>query len=53
MSQGGKKFWALMMDKKSKMMWSFFLKWKSNLADAVVLHFQEMKAKDGKSVKFI
>ena len=46
-SQGGKKFWALKIDKHSKMLWSFILKCKSDLTLVMTPHLQEMKTKDG------
>ena len=52
-SQEGKKFWAFIINEHSKMLWSFFLKHKSNLMLVMTPHLQEMKSKDGYDPRYL
>jgi len=51
-TKGGRKFWAMLMDEKTSRKWSFFLKEKSELSDAVFPTIQRI-IKSGKSVKYL
>ena len=48
-SQGGNKYWLLVLDEFTKMKWSFFLKKKSDLG-STLLHFVEGQWKRGNAI---
>ena len=50
-SCGGKKFWLLVLDDCTDMVWSFFLKRKDDQVEVLIAHIKELKAKYGKVVK--
>jgi Reverse transcriptase (RNA-dependent DNA polymerase)/gag-polypeptide of LTR copia-type len=51
-SYGGSKFWLLILDDATDMIWSFFLKQKSELPNKVIDFIKELKS-DNKIVKYI
>jgi hypothetical protein len=50
-SQGGNKFWLLVMDEFTKMKWSFFLKRKSDLVNTM-MHFSQDALKIGIKIEY-
>ena len=52
-SLGGAKFWLLIVDECTKMMWLFFLKQKSNAASIMIPFLKDLEIKHGKKVKYI
>jgi hypothetical protein len=47
------KYWLLVIDEKTDMCWSFFLKQKSDLPHVMIEHINELKSKYKKEVKFL
>ena len=52
-SLGRAKFWLLVVDECTKMMWSFFLKQKSNAASVMIPFLKDLETKHGKKVRYI
>ena len=52
-SQGGAKFWLLVMDKATKMKWSFFLQHKSDTVETAVPFLQNLQDQEQKLVKYL
>ena len=52
-SYGGAKFWLLVMDDATGFIWSFFLKYKSQVKDKMIELIKDLDKKQGYKVKYL